>query len=79
MPAIANYMFVIDWSACIKCGACVAVCPLEAGFTSAFDTISIEKPCGVTCMACERVCPVSAISHRPATPEERLKTVAQLL
>ncbi len=59
-------MFEIDWNACIKCGACVAVCPLEAGFISAFDTIAVDKPCDVVCLACEKVCPVTAIRHSDA-------------
>ena len=61
--AKAAVTFEIDWNACIKCGACVAVCPLEAGFISAFDTIAVNEPCEVVCMACEKVCPVTAIRH----------------
>ena len=59
--------FTINWNACIKCGACVAVCPLDAGFISSFDTIAVDTPCNVVCLACERVCPVSAISNNPVT------------
>ncbi|MGH1363735.1 MAG: 4Fe-4S binding protein [Calditrichia bacterium] len=55
--------FTINWNACIKCGACVAVCPLDAGFISAFDTIAVNTPCEIACLACERVCPVTAIEH----------------
>lgn len=56
-------LFHIDWNACIKCGACIAVCPQEAGFTTAFDTIAVNTPCDIACMACEHICPVSTISH----------------
>ena len=59
--------FTINWNACINCGACVAVCPLDAGFISSFDTIAVDTPCNVVCLACERVCPVSAISNNPVT------------
>ncbi len=62
--------FRIDWQACIRCGACVAVCPLQAGFITPFDTIAVERPCGVACLACENICPVSAIRHYPAADEE---------
>ena len=56
-------VFSIGWNACIKCGACVAVCPQEAGFISNFDTIAVNEPCDIACMHCEAVCPVSTISH----------------
>lgn len=56
-------VFEIGWNACIKCGACVAVCPQEAGFTTPFDTIAVNTPCDIACMFCEAVCPVSTISH----------------
>ncbi|MGC4103945.1 4Fe-4S binding protein [Ferruginibacter sp.] len=56
-------VFDIAWNACIKCGACVAVCPQEAGFTSSFDTIAVNTPCSIACMFCQTVCPVNAITH----------------
>lgn len=59
-------IFNINWNACIKCGACVAVCPQPAGFISPFDTIAVDAPCHIACMACEQVCPVTTISHRQA-------------
>ncbi|MFI5170976.1 MAG: 4Fe-4S dicluster domain-containing protein, partial [Chitinophagales bacterium] len=48
---------------CINCGACVAVCPQEAGFISTFNTIAVHTPCDIACMACEIICPVSTITH----------------
>lgn len=57
-------IFLIDWRACIKCGACIAVCPQEAGFTTPFDTIAEKTPCDIVCMACEEICPVTAIEHK---------------
>lgn len=59
-------VFFIGWNACINCGACVAVCPQEAGFISAFDTIAVNTPCDIVCMACEKICPVSTITHQKA-------------
>ena len=58
-------VFEIGWNACIKYGACVAVCPQDAGFISAFDTIAVNEPCDIACMHCELICPVSIITHKP--------------
>ena len=64
--------FAIDWNACIQCGACVAVCPQPAGFTSPFDTIAVHTPCDIACMACEYICPVETItSYRNEERGER--------
>lgn len=57
-------IFEVEWNACIKCGACVAVCPQEAGFTSSFDTIAVNMACDIACMFCQTVCPVNAITHQ---------------
>lgn len=70
MPKRKPLVFIVDWNACIKCGACVAVCPQRAGFISPFDTIAVDRPCGIVCMDCEKICPVTAISHRRATGQE---------
>ena len=66
MPKRSPVVFQVDWSGCIHCGACVAACPQEAGFTTAFDTIAVDTPCDIACMACEKICPVSAITSRAA-------------
>ena len=60
-------VFFIGWNACINCGACVAVCPQDAGFISSFDTIAVNTPCDIVCMACEKICPVSTITHQKAS------------
>lgn len=60
--------FSVNWDACIRCGACVAVCPHDAGFTTAFDTIAVDTACDIACMFCEQVCPVTAITSRHAEP-----------
>ena len=70
MAAPTPVLFSVDWNACIRCGACVAVCPQEAGFVSPFDTIAEAVPCAIACMLCEDLCPVTAIAHRPATPAD---------
>ena len=63
-------VFAVDWKVCLQCGACVAVCPQDAGFISAFDTIAVETACGIACLDCERICPVTAISDRAARQDE---------
>ncbi|MBK9017559.1 MAG: 4Fe-4S binding protein [Saprospiraceae bacterium] len=63
-------IFQIGWNACINCGACVAVCPQPAGFTSDFDTIAVNRPCDIACMVCEDICPVSTITHFNASLRE---------
>ena len=69
MPKRTAVIFDIDWNACIKCGACIAVCPQDAGFITAFDTIAVDEPCDIVCMACEEICPVTAISSRKVGQE----------
>lgn len=59
-------IFHIGWNACINCGACVAVCPHEAGFISPFDTIAVNEACEIACLICEDICPVSTITHQEA-------------
>jgi formate hydrogenlyase subunit 6/NADH:ubiquinone oxidoreductase subunit I len=59
-----SVLFSVNWNACIQCAACIAVCPQEAGFTSPFDTIAVDKPCDIACMLCEDICPVTAIDHQ---------------
>ncbi len=68
--------FEIEWNACIQCGACIAVCPQPAGFTSPFDTIAVDTPCDIACMACELICPVETITHykkKQAAVQQTLK------
>lgn len=59
-------LFDIGWNACINCGACVAICPQEAGFVSPFDTIAVDRPCDIACLLCESICPVDCITHQEA-------------
>jgi formate hydrogenlyase subunit 6/NADH:ubiquinone oxidoreductase subunit I len=68
-------VFQIGWNACIHCGACVAVCPQEAGFISPFDTIAVQTPCDIACMVCEDICPVTTITHVPLSQLQHAGTV----
>ena len=53
--------YVIDDN-CIKCGACVGECPVDA--ISEGDTIyDINPETCIDCAACEAICPVGAISQ----------------
>lgn len=70
MPKWSPLIFYVDWNACIRCGACVAVCLQEAGFTTPFDTIAVDILCDIACMACEKVCPVTAITYRSTTAQK---------
>lgn len=65
-------LFTVNWNSCINCGACVAICPQEAGFVSPFDTIAVDRPCDIACMLCELICPVDAITHDPVSPKPEL-------
>ena len=60
-------IFDIGWNACINCGACVAICPQPQPFISHFDTIAVNEVCSIACMLFEVICPVSTITHRPAS------------
>ncbi len=60
-----SVIFQIGWNACINCGACIAVCPHAPGFVTSFNTIAVNTPCDIACMACEIICPVSTIIHLP--------------
>lgn len=52
---------VVDQSACVACGCCVAVCPLEAVriFKGSFAVIDENKCVG--CGKCVKACPASVI------------------
>lgn len=66
MSKLQPVIFDIGWNACINCGACVAICPQEAGFISPFDTIAVDRPCDIACLLCESICPTDTITHRLA-------------
>ncbi len=52
---------VVDQTACVACGCCTAVCPLEAVgiFKGSFAVIDESKCVG--CGKCARACPASVI------------------
>jgi ferredoxin len=50
----------VDDSLCIKCGACVSVCPLDAIEATDVNVWANERctDCGI----CEKICPLGAIT-----------------
>lgn len=56
-----EYNAVIDKTKCIGCGACVAVCPVEAISFDEDGKAVIDKTKCIKCGTCEAVCPVDAI------------------
>lgn len=50
----------VDPSLCIRCGACVSVCPFDA-IDATDGYVRANEKC-TECGLCEKVCPVGAIS-----------------
>ncbi|MCD6367709.1 MAG: 4Fe-4S binding protein [Candidatus Aenigmarchaeota archaeon] len=50
----------IDREKCIKCGACVGVCPVMSLELKDEGIVNDLKKC-IFCGVCEKVCPVGAI------------------
>jgi ferredoxin len=56
-----NMSWKIDRGKCLRCGACVSVCPLLAlELDESKGVMHDEKQCNL-CGICGRVCPVKAI------------------
>lgn len=47
---------------CIKCGACVGACPVNA-IAFQGDKVVIDKEKCISCGTCEAVCPVGAPTY----------------
>ncbi|MCC7552187.1 4Fe-4S binding protein [Candidatus Micrarchaeota archaeon] len=54
-------MVYINGIKCIKCGACVGVCPTQA-LTLTEKGIVFDKTKCINCGACIQICPANAIS-----------------
>ncbi|MCX6826756.1 MAG: 4Fe-4S binding protein [candidate division Zixibacteria bacterium] len=58
-------MLAIDQTACLACGGCVALCPLDALFLS-FDTLECNCQICNLCGICIDFCPTGAIEETNA-------------
>jgi len=52
--------WTIDREKCLKCGACVGVCPVLSLELKENGIVNDKKKCTL-CGICEKVCPVGAI------------------
>jgi len=52
---------MIDKKKCIRCGTCVAICPVEAISFGEDGYPFIDKEKCIHCGACQASCPVEAI------------------
>ncbi len=52
-------MWSIDNKKCLRCGACVGVCPVNA-LNLTEHGVNVNDKCTL-CATCEKVCPVKAI------------------
>ena len=54
----------VDSGACVACGCCVKVCPLQAVAVIRGVTARVEREKCVGCGRCAKECPASAIEIR---------------
>lgn len=54
--------YIISEEKCVGCGACAAVCPVEA-ISQSGDKYTIDADTCVDCGACAGECPTEAISQ----------------
>ncbi len=59
---------VVDQAACVACGCCVKVCPLQAIAVVRGIAAQVRPEKCVGCGKCARECPASVIEIREAAP-----------
>tara|TARA_Y100000589_G_C27091039_1_gene603907 strand:- start:386 stop:640 length:255 start_codon:yes stop_codon:yes gene_type:complete len=60
MARIPNHVFVVDDDLCYGCGACIALCPVDALTLDSLLAI-VDEPTCVHCEHCIPACPVFAL------------------
>lgn len=60
MARIPNHLFVVDDDLCYGCGACIALCPVDALSLESLLAIVDEPKC-THCEHCIPACPVFAL------------------
>jgi Fe-S-cluster-containing hydrogenase component 2 len=60
MGRIPNHLFVVDDDLCYGCGACIALCPVDALTLDALLAI-VDEPTCTHCEHCIHACPVFAL------------------
>ena len=59
---IITSAIIVDDRACVNCGACTAVCPVDALSMDAHWQLQFDSEKCVDCKLCVRACPVRAIT-----------------
>ena len=60
----------LDMEKCMKCGACVAVCPVDGALVLHTTYLEIAHEKCVRCGQCVTVCPMGALSLQSAENTE---------
>ena len=64
-------MWKVDRKKCLRCGACVSVCPFLALELKENGLVFHKELC-TECGLCEKVCPVGAIKVKREKNEQRI-------
>ena len=64
MGRIPNHLFIVDDDLCYGCGACIALCPVDALILEGLLAI-VDEPTCTHCEHCIPACPVFALDIIP--------------
>jgi NAD-dependent dihydropyrimidine dehydrogenase PreA subunit len=63
--SFAKHCWQVEKQSCIKCGACVKVCPADAVRMDGEESfIEIKKSLCLECTTCAQICPKNAIRYK---------------